>query len=106
MSLQSIIKTDLKFIEGELSNPTITWKNEDYICIPSSEGATSLIGEGGFSIDADVVMSVRKELFTDGIFPKQQEKFTYQGKMYRVLTIREDVTGAFLRVFGVDPNRV
>ena len=104
MSLQSIIINDLKVICRDLDYPTITYRQEDFQCIPSSDSSTTLLEIGGFSENADITFTVRKELFTDFI-PTAQELITYKGTLYRILTIKEDTTGAFYRLICVDKSR-
>lgn len=105
MSLADIIKADLQLINADLGEPTITWNDEDYECIPSSNGSTSNLEEGGFSVDADLIINIRKELFTDEVFPQAQQKLTYNDVVYRIQTVRTDATNTFLRLVCTDINK-
>lgn len=104
-SLKDIIVSDLKRITIDLGSQTFEWKGEDYSCIPSSRGDIASLEVGGFSVDADLSMTVLKELFVDGILPKSQQKITYKGRGYRIITVRQDSTDAFIRLILVDDSR-
>jgi len=104
MALRDIIKADLKMIATDMSNPTFTWKGEDYECIPSSDGAELALEMGGFSTEADIAFTTRKELFVDSL-PQSQQTLIYKTKTYRILTVREDATGAFYRLICINNNR-
>ena len=105
MNLGNIIEKDLIAIASELGGKVITYRGEDYECIPSSKGTINSLEEGGFSIDADLSVTIRKSLFVDGVYPKSQEKIIYESKTYRVSTVRYDLTGTIVRLICVDDTR-
>lgn len=105
MSLRETIISDLESIATDLENPVFTYNGEDYECVNSGNGSKSLLEMGGFSTEADLVLNVRKELFTDDIYPVSQNKLTFNSKTYRIDTVRHDATGAFLRLMCVDASR-
>lgn len=100
--LQDTIIADLKSIGTDLGNQVFTWHGEDYGCIASSRGKTDVLGDGGFSVDADLSISVLKELFSDGNYPKPQQKIIYKSRGYRIQTVRQDTTDAFIRLICTD----
>ena len=105
MSLQDQIKADLALISTDLGNPIATWKGEEYEVVPGSSGDVWTLEEGGFSDDADVILNIRKELFTDDVYPASQQLITYLSKVYRIITARADASGAFIRLFCADNSR-
>lgn len=105
MSLRETVAADLELIADDLENPVMTWNTEDYEVVPSSTGKKLNLEMGGFGGEADVVLNVRKELFTDEVYPSAQQKVTFNSITYRIDQVRYDATGAFLRLFCVDANR-
>jgi|SRR6185369_9096840 len=106
MTLQEIIGNDLEdVIEKDLGNQTITWKDEDYFMVPSSEDTMNSLDIGGYDVVIDKVVNVRKNQFTDDIFPKSQEQVTFADKIYVIQKVKEDATRAFYKLFLTDPNR-
>ena len=105
MSLKDTIISDLETIADDLANPVVTWKGEDYECIPSSNGINEVLEIGGFAVTADIIFTIRKELFANDVYPSNQQKITYNSTTYRIEIVRHDVTGAFIRLFCVDADR-
>jgi hypothetical protein len=105
MSLKDTITSDLQTIESDLESPLVTWSGEDYICIPSSDSDSISLDIGGFSQSADIIFSIRKSLFANDVYPTSQQKVTYNSKVYRIETVREDVTQSFIRLICVDTNK-
>lgn len=104
-TLQEIFVADLKSITIDLDNKVFTYGGQDYECIPSSIGDASMLEVGGFSEDSDLSISVLKELFTDNIYPTSQQKIIYKSKTYRIHTVRQDVTDAFIRLSCIDDSK-
>lgn len=73
----------MRDLERELGWPVFTWGNQQYRCVPNSATASRLFSEGGISIDADLVLFVRREVLTAGI-PVQKQRITYDGTDYRI----------------------
>lgn len=106
MALSDIIRKDLLTIESDLGNQVITWNGQDYVCKSGSgQGQVATLEEGGFSIDADCIITVRKELFTDEIYPKSQQKLVYINRIYRIANVRRNSTDDFLVLHLVDNTR-
>ncbi len=106
MTLSETILSGLKTIEADLGNQTFTWKGEDYICHPSGDTTDATLSDGGFDIAADKVLVVRKELFTNGIFPKSQEKLVFNNQSYRIEQVRNNATNSFLRLVCSSANKL
>lgn len=105
MALKDTIISDLKTIATDLGNPIMTWKSEEFEVIPSSTTKQLNLEMGGLGEDSALVLSIRKELFTDDIYPTSQEYLTYNSIRYRIQNVRHDPTWAFLRLFCIDDSR-
>jgi hypothetical protein len=106
MTLKEFIKTDLASINKDLGNPFITFNGEDYACIPSSVSTAGKLEWGGIAEDSDLVVTINKDLFTDGIYPNSKRDYiTYNDIQYRVNVVKTDATGAILRLFCTDTQR-
>jgi hypothetical protein len=104
-SLSDTIIADLQVIARDLGHQVFTFKGQDYECIPSSRGKSDILGEGGFGIDADLSLTVLKELFTDGVYPLSQQRLTYKGVDYRILTVKQESTDGFIKLLCADTGR-
>ncbi len=105
MTLKEIIENDLRSIASDMGNPSLEWNGEQYECLPSTNAISLSLEMGGFAVEADIIFTIRKELFSDGITPANQQKLTYRGVTYRILQVKEDTTGAFIRLICVDNSR-
>lgn len=111
MALQADIIADLITIEGELGNPTFTWKTGTYNFIPSISEFNRELEDGGFSTNQMMTATVRKltssgtNVFTT--LPTAQEIITYNmdGSTFRIESIRQDSTGAYFRLTAVSTVR-
>lgn len=105
MNLDSIIQTDLQTIETDLGSNTITWGGETFVVTPSSEVTEAELGSGGFALSVDRVVSVRKSLFTGGVYPEEQDRLEYDGTTYRIEKVLENVTKSFLKLYLITPDK-
>jgi hypothetical protein len=106
MTLREQIQRDLAAISIDLDNPSIIWHGVEYACVPGPVGTLiEGVEDGGFSPDLDFVCTVSKDLFSNDVYPAPQQTITYNNLVYRVLNIREDATGAFLKLACVSANR-
>lgn len=105
MALKDTIIADLAVIAADMGDQVFTWNSEEYICIPSSTSKGLNLEMGGFGAESTLVLNVRKELFTDDVYPQPKQTLTYNSVTYRIESQRQDATGAFLRLFCVDDNR-
>ena len=69
--------------------------------MPGSSGETLVLDDGGNAQQADLVLNVRRELFTDGILPKAQQTLTYRSAAYRIATVRQDPIQAIIKLICV-----
>lgn len=99
MTLRDTINKDLARISLDLGSPVMGWNGEEYECIASSQGSTFKLEIGGYAEDSDVVFTLRKELFADGIYPISKQKVTFDGLTYRIENVKYDVTKAIIRLF-------
>jgi hypothetical protein len=104
MNLSDIINKSLIKINEQLGEPVFIWQSEEYPCIPSSTGKALTLEDGGFAVEADLVLTVRTELFETN-YPSAQQKVTYKDIVYRIITVRKDVSDTFLRLFCENPSR-
>ena len=104
MSFSSTIYDSLKRIETRLGNPILTWQGEEYYCIPSGNGDVLTVELGGFSGDKTVTFKLRLDQFSD-VFPKSQQKLTYNEIEYRIDMVRKDLTNTFTILTCVDTTR-
>ena len=105
MAFKDIVNSGIGRISARLGNPLFTWNGEDYICVPSSAGEIRSLEEGGFSVDADLVLTIKSDSFTDGNIPKSQQKLTYRNRGYRIITVKQDASTAIIRLFCQDDSR-
>jgi hypothetical protein len=99
------IESDLQNVEEDLGFPYFTWDGEDFRCIPSGTGQGGQLVSGGILSESDLVLVVRLTVFPNRQYPTQG-LITYKGKQYRIDSDRVDVTGTFVRLACVDPDRV
>jgi len=105
MALPEIIQEDLRSIENALGNPTFSWSNQTYACIPATVENQLLLEDGGFQTATSLVLKCRREVFTDGNIPESQDTITFNGVSYRVDKVRQDVFNAMVVIHLVNPNR-
>lgn len=103
MGLSDTIREDLQFIENEMENQVFTWQNNDYICIPNTANEERVLEPGGFSVNADLVLSTRTDQFVT--FPTEQEKLVYLEKTYRIIKVGKIALGVYLRLHCMSENR-
>lgn len=113
MTLREEMLTDLPVIENELGVPTFTWNGAgdpfnggtDYPCTPGSAANFAVLTEGGFSVNLDMVLTVRQDLFTVGNFPLHQQRVKYRGEGYRIYEVRKDATTAYMRLLLINDTK-
>jgi hypothetical protein len=105
MSLADVIRTDLRAIQADLETPVFSWQGEDFACVASATKKALDLMQGGFSKQEEVVLVVDKSLFTDGIYPSEQQLITYKSKNYRIENVTQDPTGASLKLNCVSDRR-
>lgn len=111
-TLYEQILEDVEAISAELGGsentpPVFTWNGTDYECVPSTANHNKTVDVGGFSLMADLILSVRTDLFDNGVYPEEQKsKITYKSKVYRVITIGYVNHGAVIRLHCVHEFRM
>ncbi len=111
MDLPDELASDLAELELELglteNEPQyFTWKNADYPCVPGSLTKGRTLGSGGFSLDADLILFVRAELFTaETGRPIAKEKLSFHNQTFRIEDVVAPASEPFLKLVCVHPNR-
>lgn len=105
MNISETITSALQQIEGFMGDKVFTYNGEDYPCISGGVSETAQLVSGGFEVGFDKVLVVRKEVFTDGIYPTKKETVLFGAKTYRILTVIENGTEDFLKLVLEQPNK-
>lgn len=96
---------DLEEGEKEFGSQTFRWKGSDYLCTPSGIRTIITPQPGTPSIDRMFSMTVRQNLFADGVFPKAQEEITFKNEDWRILQVDTDTFDTSIRLTCVEDNR-
>ena len=105
ITLADIIGPDLQAIAADLGSPIFEWQGEEFECIPGTDSEDRTFSFGESILTVDVVLTVRKELFTNDIFPESQQKLKYKDVEYRIGQVKQDATQTFLKLFCGNPNK-
>lgn len=90
---------DLAAIETEFDDPTLTWKGEEYKCIPSSVQKIKVLDAGGFMVNTDLILTVRLDQFSE-VFPEPQQTITFRDKGFRIIGVNTvGVADSYIRLF-------
>lgn len=98
MSLTEIIQSDLKSIIAEKGNNTLTYKNEEYNCVASGISNAKNLEAGGYSLEQQNSFTIVKSDFSNGIYPREQEKITYNNVKYRIVEVIHEGNDGFIRL--------
>lgn len=104
MSFADEIAADLLSLESEF-NQSFSWNGNDYPCVTGSLRRSRSLTDGGFSLDADLVVYVRADLFAADARPKSKEKLTFNSRSYRIEDVIVPATEPFLKLVCNDANR-
>jgi hypothetical protein len=115
MSLLDEMLADIPEIESDMNSPSfmVTWiaatksavNQGPYSCIPSSNREERILGEGGFYVNYDLVLSAQLSQFDTSI-PTDQDKILYNDKTYRIVrTHTQPIVGSYIRLFCEDATR-
>lgn len=105
INLGTVINNSLKTMEQHLSSQKFTWEGVDYICIPGSANKVGTLEEGGIALDADLVITVRKDLFEKNIYPNVKDIITYRNISYVIQSIVTNATNTFLKLVCKDVDK-
>jgi len=115
IATQEFVLEGLSFIEDALGNHTFTWlvDNNDYPCIASVSQFQRTLDTGGFRVEKLLTMTVRQYdldgnyIFPNNVIPQSEQKLTYNGSQYRILSVHIDTigTGARLRIMAIDTSK-
>lgn len=109
MALTEEMAADLAELELELAPDGVTahvftWNGTDYPCAPGSTTRGKSLSDGGFSLNADLVLFVRVELFSD-TRPESKQKLTFNSRSYRIDNVVSPAGEPFLKLICNDPNQ-
>ncbi len=96
MSVAAEFSTGLASIEDALGE-TFVWKGQEYACLISGSRKARNLDSGGFMVEHDLTLVVRRDLFTvynvntgELLGPEPKQTLTFRGETYRI----NDVTNA------------
>ena len=105
MSLKDIFAKDMESIRLDFDNPLVTWNEEDYVCVVSSNIKGNTLEQGGFGLEDDITFNIAYDDFANGILPKASQHLTYKSNRYRIREVRTDGTQAFVRLLCQFENK-
>ena len=73
----------LRETEKNLEKPTFNWGGHDYPCVPNESTASKILGLGGFALQADLLLFVRRSVLP-AVGPKENQNLTFSGKRYQI----------------------
>jgi hypothetical protein len=85
------ISNDLAEIETDFGTPTFTWNKNDYPCLPDINNVESNPVSIGFTETGDVKLTVRLNVFTNWVYPTENDLITYQGKQFKIYSIQHPI---------------
>ena len=98
MTFADTIETALKQVETILGSKVFTYDDENFPCHVGSQTIESVLEAGGIDVTQQIVLIVRKSVFTDSIFPQEDEKITYNEVVYFVDKVQTDASDTFLNI--------
>ena len=104
MNLQDAIPFALEKIEGYLGDKSFTLNGEEYACHVGSTAETAQL-DGLYTAGISKILVVRKELFTDGVYPREKQTLIYNDVTYRISTVVESSTEDFFQLILEEPNK-
>lgn len=120
MSIPREMNLALKTLERGLRAPSATsevrrapffvWRENEYPCTPGRAARSKRHGVGGFTLLADLVLFVRRELLpvpNEGVTPvlSVKDEIVFRGETYNVDEIEDDPSAAFLKLTCNHPAR-
>lgn len=96
MSLADEITDALKSREADLPL-SFTWQTTSYACSASSFEKSKKLDVGGFDLEYNLILTVRKVLFSTS-YPTEKQTITHKSKTFRIEKVIEDPSGTFLRL--------
>lgn len=85
-------------IEAMMGNNTFNYDGETFACHMGTQTKTTVLETGGFDETQQIVLAVRKEVFTDGIIPTEDEKITFRGVIYYIDKVDTDATNTVINL--------
>jgi hypothetical protein len=98
MNIADTIKRNLATISSMMDNPTVIWHNEEFACVAGSAGNAFILTEGGQMKQADLVLVINRDLFTDGVIPQSKQTVIYKDQTYRIGKVTTDPMSATVKL--------
>lgn len=106
MNVEQVMERTLIQVEGFMGNKTFIWKGESYpFIIGSILDNIDPLGMGGFPANSDLVIKARKTLFPSGVYPKEKQIITIDGRNFRIDKIHYEPFGVFIRFFCTNTTK-
>jgi hypothetical protein len=96
--MNNSLQVALEFAERFKGCKSITYKGNSFPCTLGDETAIATLEWGAFSQRIDKLINVRKSVFSDGIYPQNQDPITLDGTIYLVEKVAVDSTDTFLQI--------
>lgn len=97
-SLATTIEASLKQIEAVQGDNTFEYDGETFLCHVGQQTVSSVLETGGFDETQQIVLVVRKSVFTDEIYPQESEKIIFREVTYYIDTVNTDASNVFLNL--------
>jgi len=104
MGIASDIRRGLRTLERALDNPVLTWRGNDYPCVPSMGKQGKLLSFGGRSLQDDLILRVRKDLLPDP-GPQLKDLVRFQGQDLRIVSLDTPPGDPFLGLVLTAPAK-
>lgn len=92
------LEVALAFAEKFKGCKTFTYRDEPFPCTLGDEASIATLEWGSFIQNIDKLINVRKSVFSDGIYPENQDTVTMDGTLYFVGKVVADSTDTFLQI--------
>jgi hypothetical protein len=95
--IQDMLADDSLEILGDIGH-TCTWKAASYPCIIGEPDMQVDLQEGGLMPEGAFNIKIRRAAFADGPFPQENDRITYGGNVYKILSPTNKEGSAYIRI--------
>ena len=88
MNIPNFVTNGIIKLEQTLNNPTFTWKNNNYVCVPNTLTVGVTNSGISFQSNSDFEMTVRLSQF-NGVYPQPNDYIYYSGYKLLVKQIKQ-----------------
>lgn len=105
---QNRMINDLIKVENSLGNPYILINNVSYPCVPSPDTYQWKLGNGGYDTINTLQLTIRmynadgSYVFPSNVIPSPQSLLTYNGNVYRVNSVIQNVLRVAFEIHAVN----